>query len=219
MIMPELQSTISVVLPSKAVISARIIRKLGYHLYLQPLRDYEIVMITPQGVSVILVWPDENGIYEYDGTVTTSLTMLPLLVVAVKGMRHTIENRVHNRISVNVGLEYGMLRPDAQSFLTTTRDLSPDGLRFLSVFAPWTNLHLKMRLILASGDISLVSKVTRTRVTSANGWGNRQWDTAVKFVEINAQAHARIENFVQAHYQRQQQGRHHRSTSSRSHSK
>lgn len=171
MMMPELQSTISVVLPSKDVISARIIRKLGYHLYLQPLRDYEIAMITSQGVAVILVWPDENGIYEYDGTVTTTLSMLPLLVVAVNFMRQTTENRAHNRIAVNVGLEYGMLRPDAQSFLTTTRDLSPDGLRFLSVFAPWTNLHLKMRLILASGDISLVSKVTRTRVTSANGWG------------------------------------------------
>ena len=66
-----------------------------------------------------------------------------------------------------------------------------------------------------SGDISLVFKVTRTRIISANGWGNRPWDTAVKFVEINAQAHARIENFVQVHYQRQHQGRHHRSTSSR----
>ena len=65
-----------------------------------------------------------------------------------------------------------------------------------------------MRLLLASGDLSLVSKVTRVGTHPQEVRGKPAWDTAVSFVQIRAHDQACIEKFVQEQYQRQRQRKH-----------
>ncbi len=208
MMMPTVPFTVSVVLSSKEVVSTRVVRKLGQYLYLDPLRDYEAVLTPPCGAWVRLVWSDEDGAYDCEGTVTEILSVVPIIVIALTGNPRSIEQRARRRIAVAVGLDYAMLRADAEHFLTATRDLSADGLRFFSAWEPWKELHLRMRLILASGDVSLLSKVTRVGTHPQEVRGKPAWDTAVSFMQITGHDRACIEQFVQAQYQRQRQRKH-----------
>jgi c-di-GMP-binding flagellar brake protein YcgR len=145
-------------------------------------------------------WSDEDGVHECEGTVTEILAIVPIIVIAITGNLRTIEHRAHRRIHVAVGLEYRMLRPDAEIFMTTTWDLSADGLRFPSAVALWKDLHLKMRLVFESRDIALVSQITRIGAHPEEIRGEPAWETAVRFVQMTAQDRARIDQFVEAQY-------------------
>jgi hypothetical protein len=192
---PPLHQPVRLVCGSRQI-RGRVIRRMRKKVYVDALTDADALDTPRPGSAMELRWVDDGHLWTQPAVICEVLDPLPLLTVEAVGPPTILEQRSVPRIKATVPLEYGMLRQGAHLHMTTTLDLSVNGLRFPAEEQLWPGLTLRLRLYLAREPLALLGSVRRVGTQPTVVRGRHQWETGVEFYQMSAAARAQVEAFV-----------------------
>jgi hypothetical protein len=191
---PATQDPVQLVIGGVAFPS-RVKRRLRDEVYLDALREGDQAFTPTPGQAVGLRYEDEWSYWSQQAVVVDVLDPIPLIVVRLTGEPQEIEVRAMPRARIGIPLEYSLMRPLAETYTTTTIDLSATGLRFPAAFQPWIGLDLRLMLRIEGHDTVLVGRVVRVAPMTEMR-GRPAWVTAVQFIAPPPSARNRIADLV-----------------------
>jgi hypothetical protein len=191
---PANQEPVQLIIAGVAL-PTRVMRRLGNELYLDALREGDQAYTPSPGQTLQIRYEDDLSYWSQNVTVVDVMDPIPLLIVKLVGPPQEIEVRAMPRAHIGVPLQYSLMRPMAETYTTTTLDLSATGLRFPCAFQPWLGLDLRLALRVDRQELILVGRVVR--VASATEMrGRPAWVTAVQFVAPPPSTRHRISDLV-----------------------
>lgn len=186
--MPELMANdpVHLVIGGR-LLPSRVRRRLKDVLYLDALREGDQQWTPSPGQEIVLRFEDDFSFWAQTARVEDIMDPIPVMVVRLVGEPREVEVRTAPRAQVGVPLEYSLMRPLAETYTTTTMDLSASGLRFPCAFQPWLGLELRLKLRLDQRPVTLVGRVVRISSVMEMR-GRPAWVTAVQFVQPSPSA-------------------------------
>lgn len=179
----------------RRVVESRVIRKVKRDLYVDALGETEMELTPTPGQVVRVRWVDDEILWEQPGQVRDVLDPIPLIVISLLEKPVSVEQRGARRVKVGVPLEYRMLRSDADSFVTTTIDLSATGLRFLCQIPTWIGLELRLSLTVEQKVLNLIGRIIRV-TPGKDIRGKQGWEVGAQFIRITVLDRRVIDEFV-----------------------
>lgn len=201
----ESNETIQLVLRDQRI-SSRVIRRVRQEIYVDALRDQDMALTPLPGQTVPILWNRDETLYQQLAFVVDVLDPIPIIVMRLEGEPDVVEQRKALRIKMAVPLEYGLIRPGSEMFVTTTIDLSATGLRFPCALQFWVGLELRLIIRLEGQPIEVPARVVRVAARPREIRGRKSWETAVQFLRISLKDRRIVEQFVRKQHQRLQTG-------------
>ncbi|MCY0880638.1 MAG: PilZ domain-containing protein [Firmicutes bacterium] len=192
----ERNTPVEIIVNAKTL-PTRVVRHMRKEIYLDALSETDWENTPRIGQKAILRWVDGNIVYEQPVRVSNVLAIHPMVVVEILDHPVCTERRGAARMPVSIPLEYRRMREDSEWRVTTTLNLSEDGVLFPSAIQPWQGLHLQLRLHLRQEEMTIVGEVKRASVSPQDVRGRKAWLTAVHFLNITTSYRQIMRNFLQ----------------------
>ncbi len=197
----EPNQPIQIVLANR-VVPSRLIRVMRTEIYIDALKETEIELTPLPGQKIFLRWVEDETLLQQLAVVVDVLDPIPLIVVKLEDAPMVVEFRKSFRVKVALPIEYRLVRPDSEVFLTTTQDISSTGLRFPSAIKLWAGISLRVRVRVESRDIDLVGKVVHVTAKARALRGRESWETGLQFVTIPLADRRFLEEYVRRQHAR-----------------
>ena len=129
---------------------------------------------------------------------TDVLDPIPMIVARLQDTPKVVEFRKTFRVKVAIPMEYCLVRPNSEVYLTTTQDISVKGLRFPSAIKLWAGISLRVRVWVENRDIKVVHVTGKARELR----GRESWETGIQFSAISLPDRRFLEEYVRRQHAR-----------------
>lgn len=177
------------------VCPTRVTRRLGPLVYVDALREGDLLLTPMAGQRIVMRYQDELSYWAQDAVVMEVMDPIPMMTVRLEGTPKEVEVRSAPRAPIGLPLEYGLVKSGSETLTTTTIDVSAHGLRFPCAFRPWIGLDLRMSIRLEGDPATVVGRVVRIGEETEMR-GRPAWVTGVQFIAPSPSVRNRINDLV-----------------------
>jgi c-di-GMP-binding flagellar brake protein YcgR len=188
------------------VVRSRVIRHVKDEVYIDALSDEDVDRTPRIGQTVWIRWADDDTLYQQSAVIRDILDPVPIMVAVLRDRSTVIEFRQAPRIRVGLPLEYGLKRPGSEIFVTTTMDISSQGLKFPAAQKYWLGLELRCRIRVDKRVMDLSARVVRVSNKPKEIRGRMSWETAVQFVTLLPDDRKWLEQYVDRYHEKHRHG-------------